>query len=106
MPESAKFIDPLIASRIDGVEANCNGRHLRTNEAMLSNKALTVKNRENLISVSGIDGKNGRLGVVEETQDKIDVRLTAVERAVWKLIAGAASGGGAAAIVIELLKRV
>jgi len=106
MSESGKHIDPSIELRIrdlvsEGLvgaatEKDCAARHDRTNGVALDGVKLGRAAKNRLISIAGEEGKSGRLGDLEGDLRDHEKRLTAVEKAVWKLLIAAASGAGLA----------
>ena len=109
MSETGKYIDPQIEMRIRelveaglekaAAERDCASRHERSSNLAMEGVKLGRRANDRLIVVSGEDGKNGRLGRLEIKVARHDDRLTAVEKAVWKLLVAAAGGAGLAKAV-------
>ena len=103
MSESARHIAPEIQAAIDRVEMTCANR---ARDVVEPTKLIVIEHDRALVDIVGPKGGRGRLGVVEKKAEQQDARLTAVERAVWKVTVGAATGGGAVAVIIEAIKRM
>lgn len=81
-------------------ERDCYARHMRTNGRLEEVSRTLATNRELLIFLTGVDGRNGLVGTLRESDADQEQRIRQLEKTVTK---GAAVAGLVAAVATTVL---
>jgi len=84
---------PSLHAEVQNNRGECDRRHERSAGEMRRVKDTQIKHDRKLISISGLDGRNGKLGDHEK-------RLTKIEGIITRVLLAAAAGGFVGAGVV------
>ena len=114
-------IHPAIQREFDYVKEECQGRHERTNTAVMRVASMAQADRDLLIELAGRSGDKGRVGAMEKAievgaeeraalaaaqhADHADLAMIKKGQFQWAGVGGLA-GGGSIAGLVKLLEWV
>lgn len=96
----------IVRAEIGIARGECQRRHDRTNEAVLSVKTLAEGNARRLITIAGEDGKGGRCDVHGRRLDKLEAEMESQRKLVTKIVVSVLLACGAGTGIATALARV